>query len=229
MKPEVQPKSRDTSAPSSPSAVQCSDAFWALLIRVCALGLLSAALAACSLPTRPPAPQLFDFGPSLGTLPAPSMQATGERPLLGLRVQASPALETPAMLYRLAYADAMQPRAYSQSRWAMTPADLLQQRLRDGLSPHYLLLPGDGAKRVLHVELQEFSHLFNTPQDSSGLLRLRASVLQRAAAGEQVLAQRDWQFQLAAPSPDAAGGARALQASTAQAVQELAQWLQQVR
>jgi cholesterol transport system auxiliary component len=148
--------------------------------------------------------------------------------VLALRVQASPALDSTAMLYRLAYDDAQQLRAYTQSRWAMAPASLVQQRLRDGLARHYTLLPSaDGASRLLLVELEEFSQLFDTPQQSAGLLRLRASLLQRTPAGLQLQAQREWRLQRPAATADAAGGVRALTAATDAAVQALAQWQQQ--
>lgn len=202
-------------AVSSRSAVR-----WTLL-------LLAALLSACAgLPERAPAPLRYDFGPAA----AVAQSAPGTRPLLALRVQASPALDSPAMLYRLAYADAQQLRAYSQARWAMVPAELLQQRLRDGLGRSFSLLPvGETAPRVVHVELDEFSQLFTAPQESSGLLRLRVSMLQRTAGGEQLLAQRDWQLQQPAPSADASGGVRALSAATEVVVTELVQWLQAQR
>lgn len=183
-------------------------------------------MSACALPERAPAPLRYDFGPPVATIAAPS----GPRPVLALRVQASPALDSPAMLYRLAYADAQQLRAYSQSRWAMLPAELVQQRLRDGLGRSFSLVPvGETAARVLHIELEEFSQLFTAPQESGGLLRLRVSVLQRTAAGEQLLAQRDWQVQQAALSADAAGGVRALHSAAEVVVTELVQWLQTLR
>jgi cholesterol transport system auxiliary component len=190
--------------------------------------LLSAALlSACAgLPERAPAPLRYDFGPA-ATVTQP---VAGTRPLLALRVQASPALDSSAMLYRLGYADAQQLRAYSQARWAMVPAELLQQRLREGLGRQYVLPPaGEAAPRLLHIELEEFSQLFSSADQSAGLLRLRASLLQRTAGGEQLLAQRDWQLQQPAASADAAGGVRALGAATDAAVTELVQWLQMQR
>ena len=193
---------------------------WAAPLVLSAAALLSG----CAAPVRAPAPLLYDFGPPVAAAPTPASNA---RPLLAVRVQASPALDTPAMLYRLGYADAQQLRAYTQSRWAMAPAELLQQRLRDGLGQRFALLPpGESAPRLLHIELDEFSQLFSAPADSSGLLRLRASVLQRTPRGTQQLAQRELQLQRPAPSADAAGGVRALSAATDAAVQELAQWLQ---
>jgi len=191
--------------------------------------LLGAALlGACAMPERAPAPLLYDFGPAAAA--ASAAPAAPARPTLAIRVLASPALDSPAMLYRLGYADAQQLRAYTQARWAMAPADLVQQRLREGLGRDNALLPaGAEAARQLHIELEEFSQLFTSPGESSGLLRLRASVLQRTSLGEQLLAQREWQLQRPAPSPDAAGGVRALTSTTDAAVQELQQWLQQLR
>lgn len=189
--------------------------------------LTATLLSACALPERAPAPLRYDFGPPLATA---SVSSPNLRPVLALRVQASPALDSPAMLYRLAYVDAQQLRAYGQTRWAMAPAELLQQRLREGLGRSFALPPsGEAAPRVLHIELEEFSQLFTAAQESSGLLRLRASLLQRTGGGEQLLAQRDWQLQQAAPSADAAGGVRALNAATETMVTELVQWLQTQR
>lgn len=181
-------------------------------------------LAACALPEPAPAPQRYDFGPPPVLAPA---NATAQRPLLALQVQASPALDGTALLYRLAYADDRQLRAYRQARWSMSPAELLQQRLRAGLARDFLLAPvGEGAPRLLYLELEEFSQVYSSAERSTGLLRLRASLLQRTSAGQQLQAQREWQWQEAAPSADAGGGVRALGASTDAAVTELVRWLQ---
>lgn len=185
----------------------------------------AALLSACTaLPERASAPQRYDFGPPAAVV-APAA-AAAQRPVLGLRVQASPALEGTAMLYRLAYADAQQLRAYTRSRWAMAPAELLAQRLRSGLGHDYVLPPaGEGAVRVLHVTLEEFSQVYTAPEQSHGLLRLRVSLLQDG----RMLAQRELQLQQPAVRADAAAGVRALGASTDEAVTELVRWLQQTR
>jgi cholesterol transport system auxiliary component len=179
-------------------------------------------LSACAaLPERAAAPQRYDFGP-----PAAPAAVAAQRPALALRVQASPALEGTAMLYRLAYADAQQLRAYTQSRWAMAPAELLAQRLRSGLGRDYTLPPeGEGAPRVLHVTLEEFSQIYTAPEQSHGLLRLRVSLLQDG----RLLAQRELQLQQPAARADAAAGVQALGASSDEAVTELVRWLQQTR
>ncbi len=145
-------------------------------------------------------------------------------------MQATPAFDGNAMLYRLAYADGQQLRAYTQARWAMPPAELVQQRLREGLSGQFTVLrPGEDAPRVLQLELEEFSQVFDATDKSSGQLRLRATVRQRLPSGERMMAQRTVMVKRPAPSADAAGGVRALSAATDAAVDELAQWLRQWR
>ncbi len=80
----------------------------------------------------------------------------------------------------------------------------------------------------LHLELEEFSQLFETPDKSSGVLRLRATVTQRGMAGESLLAQRSVIVQQTAPTPDASGGVKALTAATDLAIQEIEVWLGQL-
>lgn len=188
----------------------------------------AALLAGCALPQRGPSPLLYDFGvrPSSGAAAA----TAAALPALAITAQATPALDGNAMLYRLAYANEQQLRAYTQARWAMSPAELVQQRLREGLSGQFTVLrPGEDAQRVLQLELEEFSQVFDAADKSSGLLRLRATVRQRLPSGERMMAQRTVVVKRPAPSADAAGGVRALSAATDAAVDELAQWLRQWR
>ena len=82
---------------------------------------------------------------------------------------------------------------------------------------------------VLRIELEEFSQLFESPATSIGLLRLRATALQPSPRGERLLGQRSFIVQRPSPSADAAGGVRALTAATDAVVEEIDQWLQQLR
>lgn len=189
---------------------------------------VTAVLSGCALPERGPSPLLYDFGAR--PLPAAPAPAAAALPSLAITAQATPALDGNAMLYRLAYADGQQLRTYTLARWAMSPAELVQQRLREGLSSQFTVLrPGEGSSRVLQLELDEFSQVFEAPDKSSGLLRLRATVRQRLPSGERMMAQRTVVVQRPAPSADAAGGVRALSNATDAAVDELAQWLRQWR
>ena len=196
----------------------------ALAIALVLAGLLSA----CALPERRAAPVLYDFGSRpLDEAPAPKGAAL---PALATSVQAGTALDGTDMLYRLAYADERQLRSYAQARWVMPPAELVQQRLRDVLSQQRVVLrPGEGAQMLLLIDLDEFSQLFESSGRSSGELRLRATVRWTASGGNQQLAQRNIRVLRPASSADAAGGVRALSAATDAAVEELAQWIGQLR
>jgi cholesterol transport system auxiliary component len=194
------------------------------------LGLVMAAwLSGCALPPeRSPAPALYDFG-SRPLAPA-TPQSDAARPVLGMTVLASAALDGSAMLYRLAYGDEQQLRSYTLARWAMPPAELVQQRLSQALGAHFTVLrSGESAARVLQIELEEFSQVFDSPGQSVGRLRLRATVLQVPGAGSRVLGQRVVMVQQPAPSTTASGGVQALGSATDAAAMELVQWLQQLR
>ncbi|MBX9612296.1 MAG: PqiC family protein [Burkholderiales bacterium] len=230
--------------------------------------LIFVLLTGCALPQPPARPTVYDFGPGPTTLPAtaPTTHRLAPLPPIALaEVSASPALDGTAVLYRLAYADAFELRPYAQARWSMAPAQLLHQRLRDGLGQRRTVLDADGASvlpaaaqaplapsapsaavpadppaavpgapvapvapRVLRVTLEEFSHLFETPERSVGLVRLRATVLEATPGGERLLAQRSVIVQRPATQASAPGGVRALAAATDAAVAELALWLAQI-
>jgi cholesterol transport system auxiliary component len=113
----------------------------------------------------------------------------------------------------------------------MPPAQLLRQRLREllgqrrsVLSPVDAVVPGTLA---LHLELEEFSQLFDSSQSSGGLVRVRAT-LSRTGNPSKPVAQTSLVVLRPANSADAKGGVQALaQASDALALQ-LDQWLQQL-
>jgi cholesterol transport system auxiliary component len=186
--------------------------FWALGAAVCVAG--------CATPQAPVAKAVYDFGPSLA---ATAVTSSTPLPALVLaEVEASTALESPSVLYRLGYADAQQLRPYTLARWSMPVAQLVRLRLRDALSSRgpVLSTAEGGAAWLLKVELDEFSQLFDTPGSSAGLVRLRATLLRSGA----LVAQRDVLARASAPSADAAGGVRALTQATDDAVQQLANW-----
>ncbi|MBK9572642.1 MAG: membrane integrity-associated transporter subunit PqiC [Rhodoferax sp.] len=197
----------------------------------------------CALTDKPVRPAVFDFGPgelkAVAALPLAAVLA----PLALAEVEANPALDGTAVVYRLSYDNVQQLRPYAQARWSMPPAQLVRQRLRAHLSLQRAVLnPGEGVVasgsikaapaeagvRLLRVELEEFSQVFESATQSVGLVRLRATAVQPTAAGEKLLAQREFTLQRPAPSPDAAGGVRALTLATDAAVHEMDQWLRQL-
>jgi cholesterol transport system auxiliary component len=199
--------------------------------------LIVVLLAACATPDKPSRATLYDFGPPVVSDAAAS--TTQLPPIAFPDVEASGSLDNSVMLYRLGYADANQLRPYANARWSAPPAQLVRQRLRQQLGRDRPVLDfaetaalarnGGIAPRVLRIDLEEFSQLFESPAQSSGLLRLRATLLDSTAAGERLLAQRNFVVQKPAPTPDAAGGVRALASAVDNAGEEIARWLQQVR
>jgi cholesterol transport system auxiliary component len=149
-------------------------------------------------------------------------------------VQAASALDSTAVLYRLAYSDAQQLRPYTQARWSMPPAELLRQRMREQLGQRRavfhafdgLLVATSGL--TLRLELDEFSQLFESTDRSVGLIRMRATLGEvHAGSKERLVAQRSFVVQRPSTSADAAGGVRAMTAATDAAIEEIDQWVQQ--
>ncbi|HVB47952.1 MAG TPA: ABC-type transport auxiliary lipoprotein family protein [Burkholderiales bacterium] len=188
-------------------------------------GVLCASLVAggCSIGPAPrPLASAYDFGPPpAATAAAPALR----EPIRVDDVAALPWLDTSAMLYRLAYRDAAQPRAYADSRWVAPPAALLSGRLRARLAaadPAGVLGPGDPAHAplTLRVELQELSQVFETPEQSVALLELRATLLR----DHRLSAQGTFVVRVPAATPDAAGGAAAVAVASDRAIAEIIGW-----
>ena len=183
-------------------------------------------LAGCATPRPEAMVKVYDFGPA----PVPTA-ATGALPGLAavalFEPQVSPALEGSAVLYRLAYADAQQLKPYALTRWSMPPAQLISQRLRQQLGEQRAVVaPGEAAAQFnLRLVLEEFSQVFDSPAQSHGLLRLRATLSQRIAGSEALLAQRSFVVQQPAPTPDALGAVRALTSASDRTVGQVSAWL----
>lgn len=195
---------------------------------------MSLVLGACT-PLQPqPRALVYDFGPGPVTT-SPTNRMAPLPTLVLAEVDANAALDSTAVLYRLAYSDAQQLRPYAQARWSMAPAQLLRQRLREQLGQRRAVLNAaqgmvaPPAALSLHLELDEFSQLFESTSQSSGLVRLRATIGQAAGGTERLVAQRSFVVQRPASTADAAGGVRALTAATDAVIAEVEQWLEQVR
>lgn len=194
--------------------------------------LLTALLAGCSVLKEPPRAAVYDFGAS--ATPAAAAD-DGKRqqlpPLVLAQIGATQTLDSPALLYRLSYANDQQLRPYSLARWSAPPAELVRQRLRERLSADRTVLgPLDpGAALTLKIDLDEFSQLFTSPDESVGLVRLNATLTRSNVSGEQPVAQRSVTMRRPAATADAAGGVQALTAATDAAADDIAQWLKAQR
>ena len=196
-------------------------------------GIVFLSLTACAQLQPQPRAVVYDFGPgAIAEVPGNRMAPL---PTLVLAdVETTAALDSTAVLYRLGYSDAQQLRPYAQARWSMAPAQLVRQRLREQLGQRRAVLQaaqGLAASRpsmTLYLELDEFSHWFETAERSSGLVRMRATLAQPEGGIERLLAQRSFVVQRPASTADAAGGVRALTAATDALILEMEQWLQQI-
>jgi len=199
------------------------------------------ALAACSAiaPDKPVRAMLYDFGPGTTGASAPVVPTAAQAPLVLADIESTAALESTALLYRLAYSNAYELHPYSQARWSAPPPQLVRQRLRQMLGRDRAVLdPTDAAvlarvggtmPRVLRIDLEEFSHVFDSPTQSFGVVRLRVTLTDNTPAGEKLVGQREFSRREAAPAADAAGGVRAITAATDGIAQDIAAWIAQVR
>ena len=207
------------------------------------LAVVAAALcvAGCgALPDKPARAALYDFGPGLAVAAPASAPAPRALPMIALaEIDANSRLDGTQLLYRLGYADSNELRPYGQSRWSQPPAQLLRQRLREGLSAgHTVLGPEESATiarsegrlpDALRVTLEEFSQYFESPERSVGLVRVSATLTRNQPGGDRVLAQRTFTVRKPAPTADGPGGVKALAAASDAVVAELVAWVDQAR
>ena len=183
----------------------------AALLCICLL------LAACLSQPHAPEPALYDLG--IAAAPSAIPARTNAAPVaVRVSVSARSWLDHTAMHYRLLYTDEHRTMSYAYARWIAPPAELVGQRLRQRL------VEDRGAARTasaleIAIELEEYVQVFETPTQSFG----RVSVHVRLPHPSN--AQATFTEQAAAPTPDAAGGVRALAAATDAVVARIVEWV----
>lgn len=193
-------------------------------IRLGALLMPLLLLGACA--SKAPAPATYDFGP-LTTVPAPQGITTTALPaaLVVADVNGPASLDSNRMVYRLLYSDAQQARPYAHNNWSVTPLQLMSQRLKGRIAQSgvKVVATTDAAVGLplLRLEAEDFSQHFDSATHSTGQVSLRASVFRN----HKLVDQRTFTRSTEAPSADAAGGARALAASTDAIGADIVAWL----
>ncbi|MBC7779823.1 MAG: membrane integrity-associated transporter subunit PqiC [Proteobacteria bacterium] len=191
-----------------------------------ALGGVFVALGGCGLgPTPRPPSTIHDFG----IAPAPIDQPARIRASLAVPDAIAPGwLDSNSIIYRFAYVDGGQPRVYSRSRWAGTPPEMITARLRARVAA--VAQPGLASSRdgvqsdyLLRVELDEFSQVFDSPQESKGVVRARATLI--AGIKRATLFHRAFSFERPAPTQDAPGAAASLTAASTALIDALIDWI----
>jgi cholesterol transport system auxiliary component len=188
-----------------------------LIAVLAAAGLL---LSGCASQKGEPTTQ-FDFGPAM----PPVTAAAPIGAIVITDATGSSALENERMFYRLSYADALQARSYANSRWTANPLQMMTQRLKTRIaqSGAKVLSETDASNGIpiLRIDVDEFVHDFRSAAQSEGQVALRASVFK----GHVLVDQRSFARTPAAGSAEAAGGARALAASTDAIAADIVAWL----
>lgn len=181
--------------------------------------LVAMSLAGCTGSLRSTRPaEIYDFGPPAQRI---ADDSASQPLLLALEVNAIAALDSHHIDYRLAYDDPLKRRRYADSRWASAPAVLLKQSLRQQLG-FVRETGGIAADCLVYVELQEFSHVFDSPQDSRGVLHGQFGLVD---GKRRLLASQAVSIEQRASSPDAPGGVRALAQSSRELGRIVASWL----
>jgi len=182
--------------------------------------LLALWLGACTTPPRD-IQHRYDFGPLPGApAPAPALP-----PLTLAPVSAPVGQEAPLIRYRLAYSDANNQQPYANSRWNAPPADLFEQRIkaRIGQAGSAVLALSDGVRTlpVVKIEIDDFTHVFNSLEESAAHVAVRVSVIER----NQLLAHQRFARQQPAAGANASAGAAALAAASDAVIGDILQWL----
>ena len=184
--------------------------------------VIAALCSACISGNTPnPREKVFDLGMMPSTPVGPV-----QLPALSIsRVTAPEWLNGPQMYYRLLYANAQQPLSYSQHQWSMSPARLFEERIKSHISQNggLVLASSVGIARLpsLRIELDDFTHVFESPERSYAQLTARVAVLD----GRKLLGQKLFQQRIPAPSPDAEGGARAMAQANDMMMADILHWL----
>ncbi len=122
-------------------------------------------------------PAVYDlFGSVSGSIG----NADPAEPVTGLtlrlaEVQAPAWQNTPAMQYRLTYAEPAQRLVYAESRWAAPPAELLEQLVRRQDVVRRSRYEAGGCQ--LHLNLDEFIQIFDAPGSSRALIEVQVALL----------------------------------------------------
>lgn len=188
------------------------------------LALAAAVLAGCASSKGPSNNTVYDFGPAANPLIV-ATDGAALKAVVITDVTGNAAYDSERMFYRLNYADPLQARSYANSRWSSTPLQLLTQRLKSRTAQAGLkvLSATDASNGVplLRIDLDDFSHSFDSTTSSYGQVALRVSLFQ----GHTLIDQRTFRHKVAATGADAPGGARALAQATDMAASDMIIWL----
>lgn len=159
----------------------------------------------------------YDFGGYTAT----ESVAGSRLPVAAVDVQAASWLSGADMHFRLGYAEPLQRRSYTESRWAAPPTELLEAFLKRRIVFGHSESGGTGCR--LQLALDELEQRFDDPLSSKLVLEVRAQVI--PVRGAEVLSRKSFLIQKAVSVPDARGGAAAARDAVQALADDLGGWL----
>ncbi|MBL8447657.1 MAG: membrane integrity-associated transporter subunit PqiC [Zoogloeaceae bacterium] len=174
--------------------------------------VVALAMAGCqSLETPSSRVRSYDLGAAESTVPMPNY-------LISTVTLSAPAwLRTTAMQYRMSDEDPRERRAYRDHRWVAPPGELIGARLQRDFA-------AEGRCRM-ELSLEEFVQDFSSPQESAGVMTVRASLGPDGDGSAQL--HRRFAFRVPAGRPDAPAGVEALVRAVGQLSVEIRVWVDQ--
>jgi cholesterol transport system auxiliary component len=157
----------------------------------------------------------YDLGDLAGDWRSPGF------PIAAIEVRASSWLDGIAQRYRLAYDDPQRRHVYAESRWAASPAELLQRHLVRRVVHGQPDFDGSGCR--LNLLLDEFEQRFERANASQAVIAVSASLLPRG--GDTLLSKRAFVVRAPAPTADAHGGVVAARQAVDALATDLSNWL----
>ena len=183
-------------------------------ILLLSIGLIISTLSACvSLNKTKPNMAVYDFGLSI---PTESSQQITSKILLDEPVVAEP-LNHNKMRYRLNYQNPLRVFYYTESRWEAKPAALFSSKLSQMVN-----LPKNPTNCSLKLKIEAFDHVFQTAATSDGVVQLSALVVERKS--KKIVSSQLITESVTSPSPNAQGGAVALQQASENALKKVINW-----
>lgn len=196
----------------------------------CTLLSISLLLGGCVHGARSVVFRHYDLGTTVAATADDGHAASRTDKVLQIAALATPPwLAGTAMHYRLDYRNDQRLAAYAQSDWIAPPATLLESILRGAIAAggdwRAVIGPRDPAQAdsSLHIRLDDFSQVFSQPDDSVGVIDITATLIDNH--DDHVIAQRHFHVEVAAPTPDASGGVKALGEAGRELAAQLQHWL----
>jgi len=183
-------------------------------------------LSACSLPiSHRPAVARYDLGVEPVSLPSAPVLSC----VIVVHEPTAPAwLDGRGIHYRLGYDEPAQIHQYAGSQWALSPVQLLGDRLRrrmtsitkgGGVIPDF----GIEADFWLRIHIEDFSQLFDAPQASRGVVKV--SVVLLKGRRRSFVTQASFERAVSALTADARGGVAALTVASDQLTDDVIAWI----